>query len=308
MKLIIQIPCFNEENTLPLTIKDLPKKIEGISEIEFLVIDDGSTDNTIGVARQHGVHHIIKNGSNKGLAFTFKKGVDECIKLGADIIVNTDADNQYSGFDIPKLIKPIFENKADIVIGSRPIIAHQEFSTLKKILQIFGSFVVRIVSKTSVEDAPSGFRAYTKDAANKINVFSSYTYTLETLIQAGQSGMRVVSVPINVNPKLRESRLFKGIFQYVRRSIFTIIRIFSLYKPFRFFGLIGIFLLLIGLAPIARFLIYKIYGYDGELLQSLIIGSVFCIVGFNTILFAFIADLISVNRRLLEQVKDKIKL
>lgn len=303
MKLIIQIPCFNEEETLPLTINDLPKKIPGISKIEYLVIDDGSTDNTIGVARQHGVHHLIKNGSNKGLAFTFKKGIDECIKLGADIIVNTDADNQYSGFDIPKLIEPLIKKQADMVIGARPILSHQEFSFLKKILQIFGSYIVRSISGTDVKDAPSGFRAYSRETALQINIFSNYTYTLETLIQAGQQGARIMSIPINVNSKLRESRLFKGMFQYVSRSLATLIRIYAVYRPLKFFGSFGLGLILIGMIPLLRYFYFYLNNQPGDHIQSILLGTLLIIIGFFSILAGFVGDIISVNRKLLEEIK-----
>lgn len=303
MKLIIQIPCFNEENTLPLTINDLPTKIKGISVLEYLVIDDGSTDNTVNIASQLGVHHIIKNETNKGLAFTFKKGIDECIRLGADIIVNTDADNQYSGFDIPKLIDPIIKKQADIVVGARPILSHQEFSFLKKILQVTGSHVVRIISGTDVKDAPSGFRAYSRESAIKINIFSNYTYTLETLIQAGQQGARILSVPINVNSQLRESRLFKGMFQYISRSFSTLIRIFAVYRPLMFFGSIGLAFIFVGLIPLIRYFYFYLNNQTGDHIQSILLGALLIIIGFFSVLAGFVGDIISVNRKLLEEIK-----
>jgi glycosyltransferase involved in cell wall biosynthesis len=303
MKLIIQIPCFNEEKTLPLTVKDLPKKIPGISKIEYLVIDDGSSDNTVNVAKKCGVHHIIKNEINKGLAYTFKKGIDESIRLGANIIVNTDADNQYSGFDIPKLIYPIIKNKADIVVGTRPILSHQDFTFVKKILQVLGSYVVRILSGTDVKDAPSGFRAYSIESAMKINIFSNYTYTLETLIQAGQQGERIISVPIKVNSKLRESRLFKGMFQYISRSLATLVRIFAVYRPLMFFGFIGIAFLFIGFIPLLRYFYLYLNNQQGDHLQSIVLGTLLIIIGFFAILAGFVGDIISVNRKLLEEIK-----
>lgn len=301
MKLLIQIPCFNEEKTLPLTFNDLPKKIKGISKIEYLVIDDGSSDKTIDVAKKLGVHHIIKNNTNRGLAFSFKKGISECLNNGADIIVNTDADNQYSGFDIPKLINPILKNEADMVIGARPIMAHREFSFLKKILQVIGSRVVRLVSGTNVEDAPSGFRAYSRQTALKINVFSNYTYTLETIIQAGQMGLKIISIPINVNKQLRKSRLFKNSFQYIFRSLITIIRVFILYKPLKFFIPLSALFIFVGLVPFARYLSLYFTEISGMHIQSLIVGAIFLIAGIIVLGLGIIADLLTINRRLLEE-------
>jgi glycosyltransferase involved in cell wall biosynthesis len=307
MKLIIQIPCLNEEKTLPITIKDLPKKIEGIDEIEYLVIDDGSTDDTIKIAKELGIKHIIKHKFNVGLAKAFKSGIEYCLNQNADIIVNTDADNQYSGFDIKKIVKPILNNDADIVIGSRPIKKHKEFSFFKKILQILGSAVVRKISNTNVEDAPSGFRAYSRNAAEKINVFSQYSYTLETIIQAGQMGLVIKSIPINVNFKLRESRLFKSIFQYISQSLFTIIRTFAIYKPFAFFGLPGFIFIVIGLFPLIKFFLFYLNGLGDGHIQSLILGSLFVSLGLILIIFSFISDLIQVNRKILEEILIKIK-
>ena len=306
MKLIIQIPCYNEEKTLPLTIKDLPKKINGIKNIEYLMIDDGSTDKTIDVAKSIGVHHIVRHKKNLGLARAFESGLRESLKLGADIIVNTDADNQYKGSDVQKLVDPIIKNKADIVIGSRPIKNHQEFTFLKKFFQILGSKVVRIVSKSKVEDAPSGFRAYSRAAAKKINIFSNYTYTLESIIQAGQSGLIILSVPIGVNSKTRESRLFKSNFQYIWRSINTIIRSFAIYRPFRFFGLAGLIFLSIGAIPLVRFGYFYLFESASGHIQSLVFGVLFFLIGFILIIFSFISDLISINRKLLEKILDRL--
>ena len=308
MKLIIQIPCYNEEKTLLLTIKDLPKKINGIKNIEYLIIDDGSTDKTIEVANKIGVHHIIKNKVNKGLAYSFKKGINECINRGADIIVNTDADNQYCGFDIPKLIKPIQNNDADMVIGARPIMSHTEFSLAKKFLQIIGSKVVRLVSGTDVDDAPSGFRAYSRDAAMKINVFSKYTYTLETIIQSGQQGLIIKSIPIRVNKQLRKSRLFKSTFQYIKRSMLTIIRIFIVYRPLKFFIPLSILFFIIGFFPFLRYLYFYLFSIDiGSHLQSLIFGSIFLIFSLMTLFLGVVSDLISINRKLLEEINTNMK-
>lgn len=306
MKVIIQIPCFNEEKTLPTTIADLPKSIKGIKKIEYLIIDDGSSDKTIEVAKKSGAHHIIRHKKNCGLARAFESGLEASIKLGADIIVNTDADNQYYGGDIEKLIKPIINNQADMVVGSRPILTHKEFSPIKKILQYIGSYVVRVLSFTDVHDAPSGFRAYSRFAAKKINIFSNYTYTLESIIQAGQSGLAVTSVPIRVNTKTRESRLFKSNFQYIRRSVNTMIRSFAIYRPFRFFGMIGLFFIIIGALPIIRFLYFYLFYSAAGYLQSLIIGGSFFILGFLLIIFSFTAELISINRKLLEKIIDRL--
>jgi glycosyltransferase involved in cell wall biosynthesis len=306
MKLIIQIPCFNEEKTLALTVKDLPKRIKGISKIEYLVIDDGSSDKTVEIGKKNGVHHIVSHKKNQGLAKAFETGLEKCVLLGADIIVNTDADNQYNGKDIEKLVNPIINNQADIVIGSRPIKEHKEFSPIKKFLQYIGSMVVRFFSFTDVKDAPSGFRAYSRTAAKKIYVFSNYTYTLETIIQAGHSGLNIISVPIRVNAKTRPSRLFKRNFQYIRRSVFTIIRSFAIYRPFRFFGLIGLFFILIGFMPLLRFIYIYFYGDASGHIQSLILGSLFLSIGVITIIFSFLCDLISVNRKLLQKINDRL--
>ena len=307
MKLIIQIPCFNEEGTLKQTLDDLPKKIVGIKSIEILIIDDGSSDNTVKVAKQNNVNHIISHKKNLGLASAFMTGIKYALKNQADIIINTDADNQYSGKDIEKLIKPILNNQADIVIGARPIINHLEFSILKKILQLLGSSVVRFISNTNIDDAPSGFRAYSRSAAKKINVFSRYSYTLETIIQAGYSNLTLISVPISVNNKTRESRLFKNMFQYILRSLLSMVRAFAVYKPFIFFGLAGMFFFFIGFIPFVRFLYHYFLNSPGEYIQSLLFGSVFLIFGFILVIFSFIADLISVNRRLLEQIIEELK-
>jgi glycosyltransferase involved in cell wall biosynthesis len=258
MKLIIQIPCYNEEKTLPVTLGDLPRKLEGITRVEWLIINDGSTDRTVEVAKEHGVDHVVNFKKNRGLAEVFKAGIDACIALGADIIVNTDADNQYHAGDIPKLIRPILDGKADYVIGARPIAQIRHFSLVKKLLQKFGSYVVRRVSKTDIPDAPSGFRAISRDAALKLNVFNAYTYTLETIIQAGRKNMAITWVPVRVNEDLRPSRLVKSIPSYIKRSIITIFRIFAVYEPFRFFIRIGLTLFLAGVAIGVRFLYYLI--------------------------------------------------
>ncbi|WP_272700599.1 glycosyltransferase family 2 protein [Desulfovibrio sp. Fe33] len=235
MKLIIQIPCYNEEQTLGVALAELPRSVPGFTEVEWLVIDDGSRDNTVAEAKKHGVDHVVRHPNNKGLAAAFRTGLDACLALGADVIVNTDADNQYNAGNIPDLVAPILEGTADMVIGERPIASIDHFSPLKKMLQRLGSWVVRMASHTDIPDAPSGFRAISRVAAQQLMVFNNYTYTLETIIQAGQKGMSVTSVPVQVNDDLRPSRLVKDIPSYIRQSIFTIIRIFVVYKPFRFF-------------------------------------------------------------------------
>jgi glycosyltransferase involved in cell wall biosynthesis len=269
-----------------------------------LVINDGSTDRTVEVARSLGVHHVVGFPRNQGLARTFMLGIRSCLELGADIIVNTDADNQYNADDIPALIAPILEGRAEIVVGARPISTIQHFSPIKKLLQKLGSGVVKRVSGTTVVDAPSGFRAYTREAAARLNVFSDYTYTLETIIQAGQKNMGIVSVPIRVNGDLRPSRLVRSILSYVRRSVVTMFRILIIYRPFQFFMTLGSSLFLAGLVVGARFLYFYLTGRGLGHVQSLILAAVLMIFGFQTGLLAFIADLLSVNRRLLEELLE----
>ncbi len=303
MKLIIQIPCFNEEASLPEALAGLPKAIPGIDEIEVLVIDDGSRDDTRAVAQAHGVHHIVGFRRNRGLAKAFMCGIQECLHRGADIIVNTDADNQYEGADLPKLVMPILQHQADIVIGARPITQIEHFSPAKKLLQSLGSWVVKWVSGTSVRDAPSGFRAFSREAAMSLNVFSRYTYTLETLIQAGQKNFSVLSVPVRVNPELRPSRLVRSIPSYVRKSMTTIVRMFVVYRPFRFFLSIGGLIFLSGVMLGVRFIFYYAQGRGNGMVQSLILAAVLLMMGFHTILLAFVTDLLSVNRKLLEELQ-----
>jgi len=307
LKLIIQIPCFNEEGTLHIAIGDLPRHVDGFDKVEFLIIDDGSTDGTVTAAETAGVHHVVRFTRNRGLARGFMAGLDACIALGADVIVNTDADNQYAAADIPKLVAPILAGKADMVIGARPIAEIAHFSPIKKMLQKLGSWAVRVASRTAVADAPSGFRALSRDAAMRLNVFNDYTYTIETIIQAGQKGMAVVSVPIGVNEDLRPSRLVRNMWSYVRRSLGTILRIFVVYRPFSFFMSLGIFVSTIGVALGVRFLAYMVMGANGGHIQSLILASILIGIGFQTILVAFIADLLSVNRKLLEDVQYRLK-
>jgi glycosyltransferase involved in cell wall biosynthesis len=307
MKLIIQIPCYNEAETLPITLKELPRTVPGFSEVEWLVINDGSADDTVEVARKCGVDHIIGFTNNQGLARTFLRGLDACIQLGADVIVNTDADNQYVAADIPLLVAPILSGKADIVVGVRPIDKIETFSLVKKLLQKTGSAVVRFLSKTSITDAPSGFRAMSREAAMRINVFNEYTYTLETIIQAGQKNLAITAVPVRVNPELRPSRLVKSIPSYIRKSIVTIVRIFVVYKPFRFFMSVGLFIFSLGILGGLRYLYYYFAVNGAGHVQSLILSSILLGIGFQTMLTAFLADLLAVNRRLMEDVQYRLK-
>ena len=303
MKLIIQIPCFNEEETLSVTLSALPRTISGFDSVEWLIIDDGSTDKTVEVAKAYGVDHIIHHAGNMGLARAFRTGIDACLQLGADVIVNTDADNQYNADDIPALTLPILQHRADLVIGIRPISSIEDFSQIKKTLQKLGSWVVRLASKTNVPDATSGFRAMSRSAAQHMMVFNNYTYTLETIIQAGHKNMAIISVPIRVNKKLRPSHLIKSVPSYIMKSIFTILRIFIIYRPFLFFGTIGASLFLTGFLIGLRFLWKYIGGEGSGHIQSLILSSILLGMGFQTFLISFIADLLSANRKLLEDIR-----
>lgn len=307
MKLIIQIPCYNEAETLEVALNDLPKQIDGIDEIEYLIINDGSKDNTVEVAKNWGVHYVVNFKCNKGLAKGFMAGLDACLRQGADIIVNTDADNQYCGADIEKLVRPILDGKADIVIGERPIDDTEHFSPLKKKLQHIGSWTVRVASKTDVPDAPSGFRAYSRQAALKMNVVNEYTYTLETIVQAGRNKMAITSVPIRTNPELRKSRLFNSMFGYIKKSMLTIIRAFMMYKPLRFFTIIGSTIFLIGLILGIRFLVFVFMGQSGGHIQSLILASTLLLLGFQTFISGLQADLIASNRKLLEDIQERVR-
>lgn len=306
-KLIIQIPCYNEEETLPQTLAELPREVPGIDVVEWLVIDDGSRDRTAEVARAHGVDHIVQFKTNLGLSRAFLAGLDACLRHGADVIVNTDADNQYRAEDIPKLVAPVVEGMAEIVVGARPIEEIQDFSFLKKLLQRFGSWVVRSASKAEVLDAPSGFRAISREAAMRLNVFNDYTYTLETVIQAGRKGFAIKSVDIRTNPATRPSRLVKSIPRYIRRSAETIVRISMTYRPFRFFALPGLISLLGGLAVCGRFLWYYFQGAGGGHIQSLLLGVLLLGLGFFLMVTGLIADLLSVNRKLSEDIQYRIR-
>jgi glycosyltransferase involved in cell wall biosynthesis len=307
MKLVIQIPCLNEEATLPETRADLPKQIDGIDEIEVLIIDDGSTDRTAEVAREQGVDHILQMGTNRGLATAFRRGVDYALTKGADIVVNTDADNQYCAEDIPKLVAPILDGRAEIVVGERPISETDEFSPIKKRLQALGSWATRQLSGTDVVDAPSGFRAMTREAALQLHVFSEYTYTIETIIQAGQRGMSIISVPIRTNDSVRDSRLVKSIPSYIRRQVLTMVRIFMTYRPFRFFAFPGLLSFALGFLVGLRFVWFYLTEDSAGHVQSVILAAFLMGTGGILVLVGFLADLVSVNRKLLESVEWRMK-
>ncbi|HKM22191.1 MAG TPA: glycosyltransferase family 2 protein [Lachnospiraceae bacterium] len=307
MKLIIQIPCLNEAETLEIALNDLPKQIDGIDTIEYLIINDGSVDNTVEIAKNWGVQYVVNFRKNKGLAKGFMAGIDACLRNGADIIVNTDADNQYCGADIEKLVRPILDKKADIVIGERPIDSTKDFSFLKKKLQRLGSYVVRKASKTDIPDAPSGFRAYSRDAAMHLNVMNNYTYTLETIVQAGRTSMAITSVPIRTNGQLRESRLFHSMFGYVKRSMLTIGRAYMMYRPLTFFSVLGLIPFVTGLGIGVRFLIYFFQGLGNGHMQSLIFASTLMLLGFMTFIVGLQADVIASNRKILEDIQYHIK-
>ncbi|MEO0458985.1 MAG: glycosyltransferase family 2 protein [Cyanobacteria bacterium P01_A01_bin.114] len=310
MKLIIQIPCYNEEATLGITLAELPRKVPGVDQVEWLIINDGSLDKTVDVAREWGVDHVVSFDHNQGLAKGFMAGLEACLKAGADIIVNTDADNQYNAKDIPKLIEPILEGSAEIVVGARPILEIKHFSPIKKVLQKMGSWAVRVASKTTVADAPSGFRAFSRNAAMQLNVFNEYTYTLETIIQAGQKGMAVASVPIRTNGYLRPSRLVKSITSYVQRSLFTILRIFITYRPLSFFTLIGSVPLALGLLLGLRWMWLYIFLFEQtgrSHIPSLILSAILILIGFQLWVIGLVADLMSVNRKLLEDVQLRLR-
>jgi glycosyltransferase involved in cell wall biosynthesis len=307
MKLIVQIPCYNEELTLPATVADIPRQIPGIDKVEVLIIDDGSQDRTIEVAREIGVDHIVRNKRNMGLARSFRRGLDACIALGADIIVNTDGDNQYCGADIAKLVQPILEGKVDIVVGDRQTHGIEHFSPSKKALQRFGSWVVRSFSGVNVPDAVSGFRAISRDAAMRLNIVSAFSYTIEMLIQVGMKGIAFTSVPIGTNAKTRESRLFKNAFRFIERSATTLLRMYSMYRPLRVFTLIGLIIALIGLVPMIRFLYFYIFASGHGKIQSLIIGSALLTIGVITFLLGMVADLLNHNRHLIEITLEKVR-
>lgn len=308
MKLVIQIPCYNEEKSLPITLNDLPKHIDGIDEIEVLIIDDGSKDRTVEVAKELGVNNFVEMPHNSGLAKAFVAGINKALEIGADIVVNTDADNQYCAADIEKLVKPILAGEADIVIGSRPVSEIEHFSPLKKLLQKLGSGVMRLISSTKVEDAPSGFRAFSRNAAMQLNVFDNYTYTLETIIQAKAKGLILKCVPIRVNPDLRKSKLVRNMFDYIRRSMFTMIRMFIIYRPFRFFAILAGMFFLVGSLIGLRFLYYFVFESGAGHIQSLILSAILIITGVQVGVIAVLSELLSINRKILEDIQKRLKL
>lgn len=307
MKLIIQIPCYNEAETLEIALNDLPKHIDDIDEIEYLIINDGSKDNTVEVAKNWGVHYVVNFKQNKGLAKGFMAGLDACLRNGADIIVNTDADNQYNGADIEKLVRPILDGKADIVIGERPVDTTEHWSWKKKKFQHLGSWVVRIASKTDIPDAPSGFRAYSRDAALRLNVVNEYTYTLETIIQAGRDKIAMTSVPIRTNGELRKSRLFSSMWSYMKRSASVIIRSFMMYKPLKFFAILGGLIFGIGFLLGIRYLILFFFLNSTGHVQSLILAAILMMMGFQTIVTGLLADIIAANRKILEDIQYRVR-
>ncbi|MGB9499504.1 MAG: glycosyltransferase family 2 protein [Dissulfuribacterales bacterium] len=307
MKLIVQIPCYNEEKTLPRTVKDIPRDIAGIDKVEILIIDDGSTDRTVEVAKSIGVDLIVYNRRNKGLAFSFMAGLDACLKAGADIIVNTDGDNQYQGSSIPDLIAPILAKEADIVVGDRKTSSIDHFSLGKKLLQRLGSWIVRRLSDTMVPDAVSGFRAFSRDAAMQLNIVSEYSYTVETVIQAGKKKLNILSIPVDTNPKTRESRLAKSIPKFIMNQLNTMIRMYTMFKPLKVFFFIGGFCMLLGLIPSIRFLYFYLDGEGAGHIQSLIFASIFFIIGFQGFILGLISDVISFNRKLIEETLLRVR-
>jgi glycosyltransferase involved in cell wall biosynthesis len=307
MKLIVQIPCHNEQETLPAVLADIPRRIDGVDKVEVLVIDDGSTDRTVEVAREHGADHVISSRKNRGLARTFRFGLETAIQLGADVIVNTDGDNQYAGADIPKLIEPIVAGRADIVIGDRQTAGIRSFSWIKRLLQNWGSAVVAKMSDVDVPDAVSGFRAFSREAALDTNIVSSFSYTIETLIQAGRKHYAVVSVPIRVNPTTRPSRLFSSVPQFLARSVATMLRIYAMYQPLKVYFYFGSALVLLGSIPIIRFLIYYFSGHGEGKIQSLVIGAILITFGGLSLMFGLVADLINFNRQLSEMTLERLR-
>ncbi|MCH2627057.1 MAG: glycosyltransferase family 2 protein [Acidimicrobiales bacterium] len=307
MRLVIQIPCFNEAETLPTTLRDLPRAVNGFDDVLWVVIDDGSSDRTAEIAEAHGADMVVQLANNKGLAVAFQAGLDASLQLGADVIVNTDADNQYAASDIPRLVEPIRNGDADLVVGTRDIANHEEFSLLKKWLQRVGSWVVRQASATHVSDVTSGFRAYSKEAALQVNVVSQFTYTLESLIQAGRSNLKVADVPIGVNPTTRPSRLFHSKRQYVRRSAGTISRVYAMHKPLRFFNIPAALFAAVGLILFGRFGWYYLSAGGEGHIQSLIVGAVCLLVSVQMLMLGLLADLLRTNRVITERVLRRVR-
>ena len=307
-KLIIQIPCYNEEKSLPVTLEALPRSVPGVDAVEWLVVDDGSDDRTVEVARAHGVDHVVRLPAHQGLARAFVRGLEASVHAGADIVVNTDADNQYRADDIERLIAPILAGEAEIVVGERPIEEIPHFSPVKKLLQRVGSWVVRLASRTDIPDAPSGFRAMSRQAAMKLQVFNSYSYVLETVIQAGQKGMAITSVPVRTNPELRPSRLFRSTLGYVARQGLTIVRIFMTYRPFAFFAVPGTLVFLGGFALGVRFLWFYFTGDGAGHVQSVILSALLMGSGFFLVVVGLLSDLAAVNRKLLEGVDWRLRM
>jgi glycosyltransferase involved in cell wall biosynthesis len=307
MKLIIQIPCYNEQATLPQTVKDLPRALPGVDEIEYLVVDDGSTDQTVEVAQNVGVHHIVRSKRNYGLAQTFLFGLEAALQLGADVIVNTDADNQYCGEDITRLIQPILDRQADIVVGDRGVAVLEHFSPAKRLLQRWGSWVVERAAGIPIPDATSGFRAFTREAALRLTVLSDYSYTLETLIQAGARRMAVAYVPVRTNPQTRRSRLMRSLPSFVVLSIVSILRFYTMYRPLRVFMTMGGMLIASGVVLGLRFLYFFLQTRGAGHIQSLILAAILTIVGFQVCLIGLIADLVRMNRKMMEETLYRVR-
>jgi glycosyltransferase involved in cell wall biosynthesis len=307
MKLIVQIPCFNEDATLPEVVRDIPRHIPGVDQVEVLVVDDGSTDRTLDVARELGVDHVVRHTTNQGLARSFRTGLDAALMLGADIVVNTDGDNQYAGADIPRLIQPILDGSADIVVGDRETHRLAHFSPSKKRLQALGSWVVRTLSGTGVPDTVSGFRAISRDAALQLNIVSPFSYTIEMLIQAGNKRLAITTVPVATNPVARKSRLFRTTPHFISRSVATMVRVYAMYKPLSTFFYIGAALGMVGLVPILRFLYFYAMGQGAGHVQSLVLGGALVVIGFMALLIGLVADLINFNRQLIEITLEKVR-
>jgi glycosyltransferase involved in cell wall biosynthesis len=307
MKLLIQIPCFNEAQTLPQVVTDLPREVAGFDSVEFLVVDDGSTDGTAQIARTLGVDHVIELTANQGLARAFRTGMAECLRRGADVIVNTDGDHQYPGSYIPDLTAPIVAGAADIVVGDRQTDSVEDFSWWKRRLQAMGSRGVRVLSGTSVPDAVSGFRAISREAALQLNIVSRFSYTIEMLIQAGSKGLKVASVPISTNPSTRPSRLARSTSRFIARSIATMVRVYSMYRPLKSFTIIGLVVGVLGLLPILRFLYFWAMGEGDGHIQSLVLGGVLVVVGFVALMIGLVADLINFNRQLMEMTLERVR-